>query len=80
MLLIFLHYMCQVVCSGHYSDHFPLDGVPVSTAVLVVTPASPRLHNQLTLSPSVRRLRNLTRLDITHSGIPNIGDQLRHKR
>ena len=62
------------MCSGHYSDHFPLDGVPLHTAVLVVTPASPSRHNQLTLSPSVRRLRNLTRLDITHSGIPNIGE------
>ena len=63
----------QVVCGGHYIDHFPLDGVPSSTSKLIISPSSSSLHNKLNLSPSLRMLRSLNQLDITHSNIPNIG-------
>ena len=62
----------QVQCGGHYQDHFPLDGVPLNTTSLVISPAS-STHNSLTLSPSIRRLRRLTELKITNSKIPIIG-------
>ena len=65
--------MCQVVCPGHYEDHFPLDGLPRNTSILSISPSNTQLHNRLTLSPSLRILRNLSHLHITHSNIPNIG-------
>jgi len=63
----------KVVCGGHYMDHFPLDGVPSNTSKLIISPSSSSLHNKLTLSPSLRMLRSLNQLYITHSNIPNIG-------